>query len=558
MSKTEDKSGGIVWILVDHSSREAAFETVGSLLAEEGVETHIVTISEVLGSVARDAISGGAERLVRGLRVAMRGRNQDEDLIGAVRRARPDLLAVTNARYVRALGLLESLTGITSLQVGVFADYDFDPAWTRSSLEAFVVPHASFRDKLVKEGFPGDRVLVGGPAIQARFATEIDRDAEREAMKLGSTTTVLVRAETFETHLLEKLVFQATLVEQEARFVFHHNGDGAVASTLRRAASQYGLKAAMFGRVDDLERYVATADAVIASPRDPFVPEIMALDRPLLLVGPDHGATAQVEFLTELGAAAWVEDVLRLGSELDRFLEEDALKEACAAAAELSQTRGSEEVAEALLTALQQREQWQKTPAPPDDVAPHDDDDEDQDASEAAEAHGTKEEEADNSPFESIGDSAPGDPGSKRTDGSNADYSRISKAEAKDQLAALILTERDIERQLADAEKQQARWRGRLEMAREWDEDDLASEAESILRGYMDEAEKLQSERRSIQRQKEKLKEAALGGAGTGGSSPSGEVPETKLADVEKRFRKMEVDNDLDDLKDRIRRELGD
>lgn len=549
MTEDTKEQAGIVWILVDHSSREATYQTVADILRDEhGVQSQIVTISEVLGSVARGALTGGAERLLRGLRVAMRGRTQDEDLLGAIRRAKPDLLAITNPRWLRALGLLESLSGISSLQLGVFPDYDFDSSWANSSLHAFVVPHESFRDRLVREGVSGERILVAGPAIVGRFARELDRDKERESLGFGAQKAVLVRAETFEAALLEKIVFQATLVESDAKFVFHHNGDGTIASTLRKAASQYGLKAAMFGRVEDLERYVACADAVLASPRDPFVPEILARDRPLMLVGPDHGAGAQIEFLEKVGAARWVEDVLRLGSELERFLEPESLTGFEKAAAELSDTTGSQKVAEAIKTALDNRIEWKVAPTtapteePPGDGGPEKD-----------------EPPKETGPFETIGDDSP--PREEKTeDGGRRQepsYAGLSKAEAKEQLAALILTERDIERKLAEAEKQQARWRGRLDMAREWNEDDLAAEAESILRGYLDEAERLQSERASILRQKEKLKQAALGGSG--GSSPSdGSATESKLADVERRFRKMEVDSDLDDLKDRIRRELGD
>lgn len=547
MSEKEGKQDGVVWILVDHSSREAAFETVAELLRDEGAEAHIVTISEVLGSVARDALSGGAERLLRGLRVAVRGRNQDEDLLGAVKRARPDLLAVTRPRYVRSLGLLESLTGIDSLQVGVFADYDYDEAWTRSSLQAFVVPHEAFRERLMADGFPSSRVLIAGPAIQKRFATEEDRGAVREELGFGDEKVALVRAETFDHGILEKMVFQATLVDTEMRFVFHHNGDGAIASSLRRAAAQYGLKAAMFGRVPDLERYVLAADAVIASPADPFVPEILALDRPLLFVGPDQGAGAQIDFLTDTGSAHWVEDVLRLGSELDTFVEDDNLAALTASAAELSQTRGSVEVAEALLAALKNRAEWLHAPAPPADVTGPDDGGDDDE--------GGEEEPAETGPFETIGDDEPAPESSDDDGGRERPHAGVSRAEAKDQLASLILTEREIEKKLGETEKQQARWRNRLEMAREWEEDDLAEEAEAILRGYIEEAEQLEKERASILRQKQKLKEAALGGSAEDGAS--GTTSE-RLADMERRFRNMEVDSDLDDLKDRIRRELGD
>jgi hypothetical protein len=542
MSESEGKQDGVVWILVDHSSREAAFESVAELLRDEGAEAHIVTISEVLGSVARDALSGGAERLLRGLRVAVRGRGQDEDLLGAVKRARPDLLAITRPRYVRSLGVLSSLSGIDSLQVGVFVDYDYDAAWTRSSLQAFVVPHEAFRDRLVDDGFPSSRVLVGGPAIQKRFARELDRDALRKEFGFGEERVVLVRAETFDQALLEKLVFQGTLVDTETRFVFHHNGDGAIASTLRRAASQYGLKAAMFGRVSDLERYVVTADAVIASAADPFVPEILALDRPLLFAGPDQGATAQIDFLTDVGAASWVEDVLRLGSEIDTFLDDEKLQGMSEAAAELSETRGSEEVAEALLEALRNRAEWIHAPAPPVDVTGGPDD----------EGGDEEEEPTETGPFETIGEETPSGE-TEDTGTRERSWAGVSKAEAKDQLAALILTERDIERKLTETEKQQERWRNRLEMAREWEEDDLAEEAEAILRGYIEEAEQLEKERASILRQKQKLKEAALGGEAAGPESTS-----ERLAGMERRFRDMEVDSDLDDLKDRIRRELGD
>lgn len=554
MSDDAKKARGTIWILVDHSSREATYEGVADLLrSEPDVEAHTVTISEVLGSVARGALTGGAERLLRGLRVAMRGRAQDEDFLGAVKRARPDLLAVTNPRWVRALGLLESMSGIPALQIGVFPDYDFDETWCRSSLHGFVVPHDEFARRLRREGVAEHRILVAGPAIRASFARELDRAAERESFGFADDQqVVLVRAEALEATLLEKCVFQATLVERNARFVFHHNGDGAVASALRRAAAQYGLKAAMFGRVDDLERYVLAADAVVAGPRDPLVPEILALDRPLLFVGPDHGASAQIEFLADVGAAGSVQDVLRLGSELERFLEEGRLEAARAAAQELSRNDGSRLVADALLEALANREEWLAAPHPVEEPAPPTDD-------EGGDEQPRDEEPA--SPFETIGTTtAPSEPGESRTEAPRHEptLTGLSRAAAKEQLAALILSEREIERKLADAEKQQQRWRSRLEMAREWNEEDLAVEAEAILRGYLDEAESLQAERASILRQKEKLKQAALGGESrAAGPMSDGGATESRLADVEKRFRKMEVDSDLDDLKDRIRRELG-
>lgn len=525
-----------VWILVDQRAKAKTFESVADHLADAGIKSEIVTITEVFGTVAKGAIAGGAERLLRGLRVAMKGRN-DEDLVGAVRRARPDILAITDARYVRGLSLLESLTGLSMLQVGIFADYDFNSDWTRSGVQAFVVPHESYRGRLTKAGVDEERVVVGGPAIQGGFARDLDRAAERESFGFGDDMVVLVRGNSIESAALDKLVFQSTLTEKQARFIFHHDGDAATASALRKSADQYGLKALMFGNVGDLERYVLAADVVIAGPDDPYVPEIVALDRPLLFVGDEAAAAHQVDFLVDQGAATHIADLLKFGPEFDRFVTEDSLNAASEAAAQISGTTGSKDVADAIALAFEKRDEWQTiaTP-PPSEEAPDDSD------------------SAPNNAFEVIGSggssSSSGGEDSDRDD--DQDFSGISRAEAKEQLAGLIMMERDVERRLDELERNQERWRNRLDLAREWNEDDLASEAEAILRGYLSESDDVARELDGIRRQKDKLKSAARG------EVQEEEAPDTeRMSEIENRFRKMEIDSDLKGLKDRIRKELG-
>ncbi|MFP4600882.1 MAG: hypothetical protein ACLFVJ_21710, partial [Persicimonas sp.] len=518
-----------------------------------------------IGSVARDALAGGAERLLRGLRVAFKGRSSEEDLLGAVRRARPDVLAVTNPRYGRALGMLESFTGIRTLQVGILPDFDLSADWISSSLQAFVVPTEEHRGRLVASGFLGDRVLVAKPAIQPNFAREVDREAERKELGFGDEKVVLVRADGFAPHILEKMVFQATLVDTDARFIYHHNGDSACAAALRRAADQYGLRSAMFGKVPDLERFVAASDLVIAPNAEPYVAEILAQGRPLLLLGAEERGAAQAELLGEAGAARHVVDVLRLGSEVERALEDEALEEATAAAEALGARDGNEQVARALSVAVEHAEEWLSAPGAAE-TGPEEEDGGGAKAGEEGEA----EEEGFEArgPFETIGTGKVGG-GAAETgrapteEGGRPErsYAGLSAAEAKDQLAELILLERELERKLSECERQQERWRNRLELAREWNEEDLAEEARDTLRGYLDDAESIEEELVDVRRQKQKLKQAVhRGGQGNGRRAlPGGDESSQDVSgDVEERFRKMEADRDLDDLKDKINRELGD
>jgi hypothetical protein len=427
------------------------------------------------------------------------------------------------------LGLVDTLTGIGALQVGVLPDYNLGSDWLKSSVQAFIVPHESFRERLAKRGIDSDRVIVAGPPIQPRFAQDQDRAAIRKEFGFADDQhVVLVRADGIDSAWLDKVVFQATLVESKVKFVFHHNGDGSTAATLRRAAQQYGLRALMFGHVPDLQKYVAASDLVIAASRDPLIAEIVALDRPVLFVGDAGAGSDQVEFLLREKAARHVSDLLRLGTEIDGFLAPATLEAAREAAAAISAKNGSRDVADALLLATKHRHEWAvKPPVVSGDGAP-------------------EQEPAGSGAFEEIGTQT------NESGKDTQDYSGIGMAEARDQLARLILEEREIEKRLDEATKQQERWRSRLNLAREWNEADLASEAEALVRSHIADAEVLAKDLAGIRQQKVRLKIAAHGGK-LGEPQPDA----ASSPDVENRFRKMESDNDLKDLKDRIRRELG-
>lgn len=555
---------GRIWILSDQRSREGAYEAVVQGLKGRGVDAELVSITEVLGTAAREALAGGAERLLRGIRVATRGHAGDEDFIGALRRARPDVLVLTSPRFVRALSVIESLTGVGAVQVGLVHEHVASTAWFAGSVHGFVVPDAKTAEAFEGEGARADRMQVAGPVVRPQSLNAPERDATRAELGLSESLVVLVRAEHIDHATLEKLVFQCTLMDRQARVIFHHGGDGAVAATLRRAADQYGLPASMFGQVADLERYVVAADLVLAAGDDPYLADVMVCGTPALLLGTSEAADVEAEALQQRGLAGRVRDVLRLGSELDRFTEPQRLKDLREQLLEARDGQANTRVVDALMAALSSREVWRK-PASPE--APP--------AGEQAPAAG---------PFESIGRSAdagsttstespsasPGATGSAGSEAGEkgalvvppprsrpeAPRATISAAEAREQLAQLILSERECERRLEELEKHQERWRGRLELAREWNEKDLEDEARAILRGYQDEAGPLVQELADIRRQKEKLKSAARGGAPQAGDE-GGAATSERSSQIEERFQRMEVDRDLKGLKDRIKRELG-
>ncbi len=549
----ELEDGKTLWLISDQTASNASLATVVDELDERGINARWVTISEALGTVARGALAEGAERIIRSLRITGDGQGAGEDFLGALQRKRPDILVVTDPRYARALAMVNRVSGVESLQVGLIDEFGFDDQWISSPPDCFIVPTEPMEERLRAQGIPGDAIFRGGPSVDPRYRESIEGSEEAEKLGLaGEHPVVLVRASGFASDRIAKLIFQCSLVDGARQFIFHHDGDRSKAAALRRSADEYGLEAAMFGSVSDLERYVAAADRVVASAQDPLLPELLSVGTPMMVVDAGPGQALGIE---QLGVAEICEGFSQLGTRLDDFIS--------ATDEDLGQRLApwdAEQAAQALLDSLEAvatQGEALKSPTSTDEKTSHEE--------------GEAEEQE--TPFESIGvkssEGAPsGDEKSQTKERAEHEErsvpASLTRAEAKEQLASLILEERDIERQLTDLEKQQRRWRDRLELSREWKEDDLVEEAADILEGYIDEVDELEQRLSQLRRQKAKLKDAARRGSGASEGDPSGYLEDDDADEegngrrgMEDRFRKMEVDRDLEGLKDRIRRELG-
>lgn len=538
-----------LWFVSDQEAASASLATAVEALQERGIEARWVTISEVLGTVARGALAEGAERIIRGLRIADGESSRGEDFLAALQRKRPDVLVVTNPRYAKALAMIDRVSDVESVQVGLIDGFGVDEAWLQSPTDYFVVAGPEEARHLEAAGIDAARIREGGPTVLPGFLNPLDGAEEAAELNLASEKpTVLVRTPGFSKDRIAKLVFQCSLVEPDCQFIFHHDGDRGRAAELRRCAEEYGLKAAMFGQVPDLERYVAASDRVVAASDDAMIADLLAQTTPAMVV---H----QRRDVGHLADKKWVricDPLSQLGTHLEDFVSAD--DEAIANELEAWEAAAAQtKLVESLEWVVEHGQVSTASQATPggEDVA---------------------EEGAPFEPIGSAGETSGGDAveddqrarGQADGDTGSSIPTTMTRAEAKEELATLILSEREIERSIKESQKQQRRWRDRLELAREWGEDDLEEEAAEILAGYVDEAGELEERLEQLRRQKEKLKQAAKRGQDRpGGRRPSGYLDEDDgpapggREPSEDRFRQMEVDRDLEGLKDRIRRELG-
>ena len=501
-----------VWVVADRG--DAAVAALGDALRAAGYAVTTLASQEVVQRLVKEA--GG--ELIGSLRDLLRGLRDSEQESEPEHKLRPDVVVVTAANTFGPGNAFTRITGDDVLRIGVVPDYALGAAWVGAPLHAWVVPVETFVPALVEARVDEDRVEIAGPPVPAAYASGTDGAALREQWGLGPEPVVFVHCDRGDLDL-DRLAFQFSLLEAAVQPVFFAGGDAGVSEALRAAARKHGVEADLLGAVPSLRDFHAVADLVVAPADDPRIGHVLALDRPVLLVG-QPAVRTQVDFLTGLGAARHVPDVLRLGTELDLIASGSALADLTAGSALVGKADGTARVTEAIVRLIERRE--------------------------VILAAGREEPQAHRGPFERIG--APRV--SVRVAGAPAQstVSAVSSAEAKDELANLIMMEREAERKASEADRAVEQWRQRLELAREWNETQLATEAESQLARAEAAATAGREELERTRIQKEKLKESVRRGRGDA-SGPPAPAPTEKFED-------MEVERDLAALRKRLRDEL--
>lgn len=544
MTTTNDAAGldGLrIWLMADQHA--PGMEHVKSLLEERGAAVEVVALTDALERALREQ-SG---KLLEGLKVLLRRARREgspefheEALSQVLDRGRPDLILVSSDRHLRDLEMLGRLAGGAALRVGVLPDYNLGAAWLKGALSAYIVPHEALQRPLLNAGIEQRRVFVAGPPVGRAFAQpqeSVARRAEFGLDRAESGPVVFVLADALDPGELDRLVLQMTLVGAPWQPIFYVGEEGARAETLRRATRRHGLVARMLGPVQNLPEFLAAAHLVVLGAQDSRVVGALALDRPLLLLGAPGAVTTQVDFLLEQGVALHVADLLRLGAELESALRPERLTAMEEAARAVGRPTGAAEVVEALASILARRAELDRQSAPGPEAQTH------------------------AGPFEVIGARAP-QPEDAPQPAPAPEASPLSAAEAKDELAALIMRERDLERRQGEAQREAETWRQRFDLAREWNEAELAREAEERLQRHLDEAARAEAELATVREQKERLK-ARVRQPRTGLDAIGDTLRRTAQAALEaipvaeERFRDMEVERDLSSLRERLKRELG-
>ncbi|MDX9723545.1 MAG: hypothetical protein RBU37_22550 [Myxococcota bacterium] len=525
--------------LIVFSGSGYAEAALSNVVGELELRGHSVELLSYTGSASQLARSM-AERGWRGLRAVAKqvtGKLVGEDALGLGRDERQvDAVIVTSPALWEAS---RSRGSEDSLRLGLMTDLMWTPLWTELELDALIVSHPVFKELALRRSYPEQALFAGDVPLPKSFCRTLDVPSIRQrfGIKEEQGPVLLVIAEQVDDARLDRLVFQLKQLQQPAQPIFYFGEDRRAADVLRRAAASYGVVARMFGLVDNLEEYYAACDLVLAEASHPLIHPLLALDKPVVLFDADAATRPLAIFLREQASGVTIPEVLRLGSELDALLgNAEELARLRQGALALVDQKGAQRIADALEAAMKQKGSLVGRQA-------------------HRQVQAKAPEMAGGGAFEVIGQAAPppsssplpSDEGRFRSTAlaiESEQVAPLSAAQARDEMAALILLERDVEKRLAEATHRAGLWERRLDLATQANDSELMGEAQRLLQSSRADETALVKEMDRIRAQKLQLKRW-VGGAGAAQSgSPS---------HTEGKFRSMELNSDLDALKKRFR-----
>jgi len=511
------KPDPILFLWSVHGLRRTV-STLAGILEEEPheLDTVWVDLNEALAghSLVQDLASwagirlGSADLAARGWSVV------EEALDGRAARVVVALDPITAAAVDvwRAKGLVRAPL------VGVLDGLRLDPAWARTAVDRLTVADPVQAEEALELGLPAECLVPCGIPVCGGFSSisPDDKAPLRERFDLPvDRPLVLVVTHDVDPDQLTGALFQLSMVGERATLLFDVARDDESAELLRRRSQLYGIQARMFGKVEEAPELWAAADVVLARPHKYVEQRALALRLPMVHLLPDTEARRETaRIYAERGIGRAVDNMATLAAELEMQLSPTTLSASRQTMGEISKRSAAKEVARLVAQVAAQAEQILKEQYHRAPRAPAPDQSETRTEAPTAKKQG---------PLEIIG----------------VDPDSTAGRELKQEtLEDMAVVEVETNRQVTEHQLEADRWRKRAALAAARGEPELKRAAEDLVQRHQDAMHKALAELAHIADRRKELQGEARQGR-----------------KLERSFRKMELEDALAALKQKIEQE---
>jgi len=205
--------------------------------------------------------------------------------------------------------------------VACATDFGLHGFWPRHGLARFCVADEAEAEELVRRGTSEGEIRVTGIPVRAQFEQQFDRAEARTRLDLPPDHRVVLALagatqpgpyERFKESLAVSLTLIASI--PQTTVVVVTGRDEAYATDLRARVSGFGSNTVkVLGYVERMAEVMAASDLAVCKPGGLVTAECVAMQLPMVLIGPASGQErANVEALTAAGAAIYDADPRRM------------------------------------------------------------------------------------------------------------------------------------------------------------------------------------------------------------------------------------------------------
>lgn len=317
----EDEPHGLRVTQVDLPEAMAARSLVQQVASMIGTRLEAAVVSSMGWPAVEEAMDGRQPRVV----VAM------------------DAVTATAVDSWRARGLLRAPL------VGVVSSLWLDPAWTRTAVDRLSVVDEVQAERALDLGLPAECLVPCGVPVCGGFSSlqPDDKEPLRKTFDLPvGRPVVLVVTDGLDSDQLTGALLQLGMVAEKAALMFDVARDDEAADLLRRRASLYGIKARMFGKVEEAGQLWAAADLVVARPLVYVEQRVVPNRLPLICLHPKGEAEQEAaRCFRDRGVGAVVKHPATLAAEVELMLQPDTLEAARQSLRQMSRVKAADDVA---------------------------------------------------------------------------------------------------------------------------------------------------------------------------------------------------------------------
>ncbi len=213
------------------------------------------------------------------------------NLRALVNERRPDVVVCTHAFPCGVMSEYKRQFDPELPVVAIVTDFVVHPFWIYPNVDAYAVATSEMRATLLARGIPGERILVSGIPVDARFARPRLGPAELRA-ELGlpaDRANVLMMAGGLGIGPLELMMRALGRLDLPVAGTIIVGRNGGLERRVLAAAEHTPYPLRVFGFVDNVYDYMHASDVLLSKPGGLTSSEALSAELPMVLVKPLPG-----------------------------------------------------------------------------------------------------------------------------------------------------------------------------------------------------------------------------------------------------------------------------